>query len=276
MQSGSDTNAFLIDVSKYQNTVNWSHVAQAKIHGVLPVKATLIRASQGLAVDPRFTANLSGATAAGLYRGVYHSILPQGTTTSEIMASATAQATFFYNTVHQANGWAGHCLNPGVDIEVNPSGLNTTDYVDWVQQFLSVLARLLGKTWPLKPMLYLNLNSWETLLGRTQSLHSYPLWVAQWGVNAPTSFGGWADWLCWQWSSPGPLAGIQGNVDYDEWHSPTFPDPIATASSSSSSSTSASGTTTTQHPSSQATGVSLLDAWQTATTNLIEWAKGQL
>ena len=272
MQSGSDTNAFLIDVSQYQNTVNWSQVAQAKIHGVLPVQGALIRASQGLAVDPRFAANLSGATAAGLYRGVYHSILPQGTTASAIQASATAQATVFYNTVHQAEGWTGHCLNPGVDIEVNPSGLNTTEYVDWVQQFLTVLERLLGKTWPLKPLLYLNLNSWETLLGRTQSLTAYPLWVAQWGVNAPTSFGGWTDWLCWQWSSPGPLAGISGNVDYDEWHSASFPAPIAAASSSP---TSASGTTA-QHPSSQETGVSLLDAWQTATTNLIAWVKDQM
>ena len=273
MQSGSDTNAFLIDVSQYQNTIHWGQVALAKIHGVLPVKGTLIRASQGLAADPRFTTNIAGATAAGLFRGVYHSILPQGTTSSEIQASATAQATFFYHTVNLAEGWTGRCLNPGVDIEVNPSGLNMTEYVDWVQQFLTVLERLLGKAWPLKPMLYLNLNSWDTLLGRTQSLTAYPLWVAQWGVNQPQSFGGWADWQCWQWSSPGPLAGISGNVDYDEWHSAALPDPIAATSSSPST---PSGTTTTQHPSAQATGVSLLDAWQTATTNLIEWAKGQL
>lgn len=45
-----------------------------------------------------------------------------------------------------------------------------------------------------------------------------PLWIAHWGVQAPTlPADGWAGrgWAVWQHSSTGKVPGIQGNVDLD-------------------------------------------------------------
>lgn len=272
MQSGNKHNAYLIDVSRYQNTITWSRVAQAKIHGTFPVQGALIRASQGMTVDPRFQANITGATTHHLYRGAYHSVVPQGTSASAIQSSAADQAHLFFTTVNQQKGWEGQCLNPGVDIEVNPEGLSPAQYLQWLQHFLSTLEGLLGSSWPLKPMLYLNQNKWQSLLGKTQTLTSYPLWVAQWGVNQPQSFGGWTQWQCWQWSSPGSLSGISGNVDYDEWATSHLPQSVA-ASSSQTPQQPASGSTSSG---ANQTGKSLLDAWETATQDLVTWVRDQL
>lgn len=226
MQAGSDANNFLIDSNKFQGIENWAQIAQAKIHGVLPVRGAMIRASQGLVADTLLQRNALGATNAGVYRGFYHTVIPMGSTYTALGASAQAQATFFYQTVQAQQGWQGYCLNPGVDIEINPAGLSTIQYDYWLEQFLVALESLLGSRWPLKPMQYLSPSKWASLLGNTTTFSTYPLWCADWGVGQPADFGGWTEWLCWQWSSPGPLAGVPSQTDYDEWASSQFPAPI--------------------------------------------------
>lgn len=226
MQSGNNANNFLVDTNQFQGTENWAQIAQAKIHGILRVKGTLIRASQGLVADTLFQRNALGAADTGLYRSFYHTIIPTGTNYTALSASAKAQAAFFYHLVAAQNGWQGRCLNPGVDIESNPAGLSTLQYNYWLEQFLVALEGLFGNRWPLKPMLYLSPSKWASLLGNTTTFSIYPLWAADWGVNQPADFGGWTEWLCWQWSSPGPLAGVPGQTDYDEWASSQFPEPI--------------------------------------------------
>lgn len=227
MQPGNDLNAFGIDTNQFQGTENWNQIARAAIHGMLPVRFAMIRASQGLTADRAVASAAAGSTAANLWRGFYHTIVPQGTTPQARQQSAAAQATFFVQTVQQLGGWTGRCLNPGVDIEINPFGLTPTDYCDWLDRFLTVLTPQV----PLPPMLYLDPDKWATLLGQSTAFRSYPLWVADWGVGQPTDFGGWTSWLCWQWSAPGPLAGVPRETDYDEWHTSQLPDPIPVSAS---------------------------------------------
>ncbi len=225
MQAGNDTNAFLIDTNQFQGTENWAQIAAAKIHGILPVKGSLIRASQGLTQDTALVNAATGSTAHGLWRGFYHSVIPQGTSYTAASDSAQAQASFFVKAVVSVKGWTGRCLNPGVDIEVNPFGLSTSLYCYWLERFLTgVESGLSG--FPLKPMLYLSPSKWQSLLGGSTTFQSYPLWVADWGVSEPQDFGGWTWWMCWQWSAPGPLAGVPGKTDFDEWHTPDLPGEI--------------------------------------------------
>lgn len=46
----------------------------------------------------------------------------------------------------------------------------------------------------------------------TEIKHRYAIWVAHWGVNAPTYTGSYG---VWQYSEKGRLDGISGNVDLD-------------------------------------------------------------
>lgn len=237
MQAGNDANAFLIDTNQFQGTEDWAQIAQAKIHGILPVRGALIRASQGLSPDKAVAAAATGASHYGLYRGFYHTAIPRGTTYPELSATAKAQAALFVKTVQAVGGWSGRCLNPAVDIEVNPFSLSVNYYIYWLEQFLVAVEALLPH-FPLKPMLYLSPSKWATLLGKTTTFQTYPLWVADWGVTQPADFGGWTQWFCWQWSAPGPLAGVPRATDYDEWHSATLPDLVVDTTGTSTPSAS--------------------------------------
>ena len=62
-----------------------------------------------------------------------------------------------------------------------------------------------------QPMIYTDSGFWNGL--GTSAFGSYPLWVAEYGVAAPTLPAGWALWDFWQHSETGQVAGIQGNVD---------------------------------------------------------------
>lgn len=267
MQAGSDGNAFLIDTNQFQGTEDWAQIAQAKIHGVLPVRGALIRASQGLQRDKALTSAAAGATANALYRGFYHTAIPQGTNYAELSASAKAQAAFFVQAVQSVQGWVGRCFNPGLDIEINPAGPSPNFYVYWVEQWLVAVEALLAH-FPLKPMLYLSPDKWATLLGRTTTFQTYPLWVADWGVSQPADFGGWTQWTCWQWSAPGPLAGVPRDTDYDEWHSAALPGEIA-------SKTNTEGTNTAP-PTADVTGLSLLQQFRSSADALMEWVMQQM
>lgn len=225
MQAGSHSNAYLIDTNQFQGTENWSQIAQAKIHGTFPVQGAIIRASEGTSADTAVHAAAIGATDNHLYRGFYHAIVPSGTSAAAITRSAHDQAQFFYQTVQAENGWEGRCINPGVDIEINPGSLSSTDYTKWVEEFLTELETSLG-SFPLKPMLYLNETSWTSLLGKTTQFSGYPLWVASWGVSQPVDMGPWTHWTAWQYSQPGKLAGVPQQTDFDEWHSGTLPAPV--------------------------------------------------
>lgn len=232
MQAGNDANAFLIDTNQFQGTEDWAQIATAKIHGILPVKGALIRASQGLSQDTALVSAAHGATTQGLWRGFYHTIIPQGGTYTAAAASAQAQAAYFLHVTQAVQGWTGRCLNPGVDIEVNPFGLSSSLYVYWLERFLMALETGLS-AFPLKPMLYLSPSKWQALLGSTTTFQSYLLWAADWGVSEPPDFGGWTEWVCWQWSAPGRLAGVPGNTDYDEWHTPELPGEIVAPATTS-------------------------------------------
>ena len=45
----------------------------------------------------------------------------------------------------------------------------------------------------------------------------YPLWIAEYDVNVPTSTGNWEEWIGFQYSDKGRIDGINGNVDLDKF-----------------------------------------------------------
>jgi lysozyme len=185
-----------IDVSQDQGTVTWGPVAAAGY------AFAFIKATDGETyVDPLFGQNWAGAKAAGLLRGAYHFFRAED--------DPQAQAEFFWQTVGggSAGGGIGE-LPLVVDVEESMSQSNSVVIAN-LTSFLASLQQWSGQ----QPMIYTDSGFWNSL--GTSAFGGHPLWVAEYGVTAPTLPSGWAVWDFWQTSETGSVAGIQGSVDLD-------------------------------------------------------------
>ena len=66
-----------------------------------------------------------------------------------------------------------------------------------------------------KPLVY-TANFMSNVTGNTFS--AYPLWVANYGATCPLMPTGWTNWVFWQSSESGRIAGVSGNVDLDTFN----------------------------------------------------------
>jgi GH25 family lysozyme M1 (1,4-beta-N-acetylmuramidase) len=186
-----------IDVSKWQNTINWTQVKAAGR------EFAFIKASEASnIVDPNFNTNRVNAVAAGVIVGFYHRVRP-------LTNDATAEADQFANTIGPYLV-AGR-MRPVMDFE-DGFELGKAALSAWGQTFLNRLEARLG----VRPIIYANTNYAANYF--TTSLNAYDLWIANWGQafpdgNPPT--GIWPDWNFWQHSSTGTVSGIGTAVDLD-------------------------------------------------------------
>ncbi len=193
MASGS---ARGIDVSHFQGTVDWQAVRQAG------VEFAFVKATDGLTwVDPQWATNWPAMSAAGVLRGAYHFFEPGD--------DAAEQADFFLQTVQPAAG----DLPPALDVET--VGGSSAALWEGVETWLQIVASAVGAP----PFLYLS-PDFAADNQAPASLAAYPLWVAEYGVSAPSLPAGWSDWLIWQSSETGSVAGVTGSVDLDVSNGP--------------------------------------------------------
>jgi GH25 family lysozyme M1 (1,4-beta-N-acetylmuramidase) len=197
-----------IDVSKWQGDVDWAEVASTPVRYVI-MRATIGNTSStARSVDPMYFEYLAEATANGLVVGAYHRA-----NVGRADDDATREANFFVNNAQIA---AGDVL-PVLDIE-ETHGLTIAEMRDWVREWVQQVFARTG----VKPLIYTSPNFWLANMGNTRWFadHGYPLWIAHWGVSAPSvpadNWGG-NGWTFWQWTSTGHVAGIVGNVDRDRF-----------------------------------------------------------
>jgi lysozyme len=185
-----------IDASHYQGTVDWQEVRTAGI------QFAFAKATEGLTwTDPEFATNWPGMQAAGLLRGAYHFFEPND--------DAGQQAAFFLQTVQLEAG----DLPPMLDVET--AGASPEALWQGVQTWLEQVEAAVG----LPPILYMS----PTFANENEvpaSLASYPLWIAEYGVDQPTLSAGWTTWLLWQSSESGTVEGVTTPVDLDELNGP--------------------------------------------------------
>lgn len=197
-----------IDVSKWQGDVDWAEVATTPVRYVI-MRATIGNtASTARSVDAKYLDYLAGATANGLVVGAYHRA-----NVGRSVGDATREANFF---VHNAQVAAGDVL-PVLDIE-ETHGLSIAEMQDWVREWVQQVFARTG----VKPLIYTSPHFWLANMGNTRWFadHGYPLWIAHWGVSAPSvpaDYWGGSGWTFWQWTSTGHVAGIAGNVDRDRF-----------------------------------------------------------
>jgi GH25 family lysozyme M1 (1,4-beta-N-acetylmuramidase) len=200
-----------IDVSHWQNTINWSLVAGAgKRFAIIKATDGQVQPDGSLFIDPRYATNHSGAKAAGLWTGAYHYARPGANANDAIL-----EADHFASHINLGSG----DLNPALDLEES-GGLSIPALQAWVTTFLGRVTARIGA----RPMIYTSPAFWKKYMGDSRALADAgytTLWVAHWGVASPTvpaeNWGG-RGWTFWQYTSDGTVPGISTRVDLDRFN----------------------------------------------------------
>lgn len=181
-----------IDVSYYQNAIDWPRVQRAGI------RFAFIRLADGATLrDPRFATNWVEARRAGVRRGAYLYFRPD--------QDVAAQADLMISAM---TGRDRDALPPVIDIEADGGlppvvvAMRARDWIDRVRRALGV-----------EPIVYTGGDLWRG--GGAEVLAGQPLWVAHYTQSCPALPPPWARWTFWQHTDRGAVPGIDGAVDLD-------------------------------------------------------------
>ena len=194
-----------IDVSHYQNTIDWTQVPGSGRRFVV-MQATVGETY----VDPTYATNHAGARAVGLPISAYHFAWPL-----TLPNDAVIQADWYAQNAALLPG----DLVPALDLE-QTGGLSPQDLQAWVSAWLAEVTARLG----VRPMIYTSPNFWANSMGDTSMFadQGYAvLWVAHWFTSSPAIPGnnwGGHGWTFWQYSNCGTVPGISGCVDLDRYN----------------------------------------------------------
>jgi lysozyme len=204
-----------IDVSHYQDTINWSDVAGAG------EEFAFVKATEGLNTnDAQFTTNMAGATAAGVLAGAYHLAHP------ELAGHTPAVEAAHFLGVAEAYISPGY-LPPVLDLEEGGGITLTTDtsLSAWVNDFCADVKAATG----VDPIIYTPYFYAQDYLDSSVTVHK--LWVedfTQSGANPDNGMAGamnsidgvWGpgNWTFFQYSDSGTVNGIDDAVDLDSFN----------------------------------------------------------
>lgn len=181
---------FGIDVSRYQEKIDWERVV--KFHsGQFSVSFAFIKATEGRSLkDPFFSRNLSECRRVGINCGAYHFFNPR--------VNAEEQAQFFIQSYNAASG----DLPPVLDVEKD---YDRTALLNGVLTWMNIVEKHYGT----RPILYCNSAFYDEYF-EGSDLDRYPLWLAHYKTETPKVT---RKWDYWQWDDGASIDGIQGSVD---------------------------------------------------------------
>jgi lysozyme len=183
-----------IDVSRYQQRIQWQAVKKMK-GGHVKIGFAFIKATEGnTRVDPFFKRNWERSREAGVVRGAYHFLL--------VHKDAETQAKNFIKTVKLQSG----DLPPVLDVEV--TFRKSSDHIrQVVKEWLDMTEAHYG----VKPIIYTNASFYKQHL--QGYFDDYPLWVAHYLQPHQPRIS--RDWAFWQHSEEGRVNGIISKVDFN-------------------------------------------------------------
>lgn len=186
--------AFGIDVSHYQEDINWT-VLDSLNHET-PISFVIARATYGTnGKDKKFWTNWKKAKERGKLRGAYHYYRPN--------EHSTHQITNFINRVTLEPG----DLPPILDIEGIPRRRfqSIRSLCIGLQRWLTKIEAHYGVT----PIIYTTESFNRSYLG-SHNFDKYPRWIANYNdIERP----GMDDWIIWQFTNKGSVKGIYTDVD---------------------------------------------------------------
>lgn len=165
-----------------------------KAKNVYPVKFVFIKATEGQSMkDPAFRENWRQAGDRDIQRGAYHFFRSS--------KDPHAQARNFISAV----GELRHSdLPPVLDIETIHRGCSKKLLNDRALVWLHEIEKHYDRT----PIIYASEYFVRDVLSSEITEH-YPIWVAHYGVDAPTMEG----WDYWQFTESATVYGVPGPVD---------------------------------------------------------------
>ena len=182
----------LIDVSTWNGNIDWDKVYKSG------VRYAMIRSSFGIEnpnqIDNKFVRNIENAIKVGIKCGIYHYSYARS------VAEAKKEADFCLKTIK------GYKIDLPVAFDIEDSSqthLGKDTLTSIVIAFCDKI-KSAGYT----PMLYCNPNWLNNYLHKNKLLGKYDLWLAHWGVSAPSY-----NCAIWQYSENGSVPGISGSVD---------------------------------------------------------------
>jgi len=187
----NDNKAIGIDVSEYQDQIDWDEVET--VDDDYQLSFVFVRATVGNdRLDKRFQENWLGAKENKLIRGAYHYYRPN--------ENSIEQAELFIKTVRLQKG----DLPPVLDIERLPENQS-------VERLKVGLKRWLSKVeehYKMKPIIYTGERYYDDFL--KEEFSDYLFWIANYNFYREKMK---EDWLFWQFTEKASASGIKGNVD---------------------------------------------------------------
>lgn len=184
-----------IDISRYQNNINWKEVKKMKVDSIR-INFVFIKATEGKTrIDRYFEINWENAKKNQLIRGAYHFYRPQ--------VNSKLQAENFINSVKLEKG----DLPPVLDIEMLADGFQVSNTIKGLKNWMKIIEN----HYHMKPILYTNIDFYNNYL-RDEGFDEYPLWIAHYYKNKLNIS---QKWYFWQHSDKGKVNGIKGDVDFN-------------------------------------------------------------
>ena len=192
-----------VDVSENQDEIDWYQVADDGIEFAIIRLGYRGTGTGAIRLDERYAENLQGALDAGLDCGVY--FFSQATTVEEAQEEADfvlanlqgvqLQYPIVYDCEEVAAG-AGTSRT---------SGMSKSEMTACAQAFCERVEAA-----GYRSMVYGNTR--DLARYNVRELAPYPLWYAEYGMPTPTVM---LDFVMWQYSNDGHVAGISTAVDMD-------------------------------------------------------------
>ncbi len=198
------------DVSQFQGNIDWNAMATAG------AGFTFTRTSDGDIRDTSYSGTrVAAVRQAGIPLGVYHFGRVASPGNNERDGRVEAGMACHFATQH---GWGKKGDLPlAYDFETL-NGQDAPKAAKHLLQFVKTYDWIMQHP----PIVYTNpatINAIAPHIGAQDldALARCHLWIAHWGVPAPTVPSPWIDWTFWQHTSTGSIPGVTGNVDLNHF-----------------------------------------------------------
>ena len=183
----------IIDVSRYQGTIDWDKVKASGIGGAMLKTVSTNKSFGGIYIDQQFERNYSECKRLGIPVGVYYYTYAQDQATADKELAKLKEAL------------TGKTFELPIAVDVEDNKLKPLS-ASALSNLVAYAANTI-ESWGMYAMVYTYTYYANTELDMN-ALSAFDLWIADYTGKRPTRKHG-----MWQYTSKATVSGISGNVD---------------------------------------------------------------